>query len=115
MRVAFLIRGFCSELSMSPFFTDSIYGYHTEVFGLTVIYRLALTIKKIDANLGAYGDFHFQPLDLALLMIINMHIALREWNGNAFLIESFLDSFCHIPVHIPVVVGFYPRSNYKIH
>ena len=41
---------------MSLFFTNSVCGYDTELFGLTVIYRVALstyTLKK-DAYLGVY-------------------------------------------------------------
>ena len=43
-----------------------------------------------------------------------MHIALREWDGDAFCIERFLHLFLHVPVVRPEIVSGYPGAEHDV-
>ncbi|CSB19634.1 Uncharacterised protein [Vibrio cholerae] len=45
---------------------------------------------------------------------MQMHILLWERNRNTFPVKAQLNFFSDIPIHIPVIVGFHPRTHDKV-
>ena len=78
-----------------------------------------LTAARDLARLGhrglPFGDLLLQNLSLRnLTFLVDVHIPLREGDRDAFLVEPHLHRAGHVPVDIPVVVGFHPRPHHEI-
>ncbi len=48
------------------------------------------------------------------LVFVEVNVALRERDRNAFLVESLFNPFMHVPVHRPQIVGFCPGAHDEI-
>lgn len=73
------------------------------------------------APVAAENDGHKKgPSERSLVLpsgafFVQMHIHLREGNFDPFSIEAQLDLLSQFPLHSPVIFGFGPWSNDKIH